>query len=53
MPKYLIEGFTSSIKYLNNELKKYEDLKFIVSESWLSSSSSIYLEHWAFMKNQI
>ena len=53
MPKYLIEGFTSSIKYLNNELKKYEDLKFIVSESWLSSSSINLFRALAYEKSNI
>jgi len=38
-PKYLLENFSLSINVFKKELKKYPNLKYIVSEAWLGSSS--------------
>lgn len=39
LPKYLLENFSPSIINIKKILKNYPQLKFIISEGWLGSSS--------------
>lgn len=53
LPKYLLENFSLSIDNFEKELKKYQNLKYIVSESCFGSSSINLFRALGYEKNNI
>lgn len=53
IPKYLVENFTGSIKNINQHLEKYKNLKILISEAWLGSSSINLFRSFAYEKQNV
>ena len=53
IPKYLVENFTGSIKNINQHLEKFKNLKILISEAWLGSSSINLFRSFAYEKQGV
>ncbi|MDA7704710.1 LIC12162 family protein [Candidatus Pelagibacter sp.] len=53
IPKYLVENFTGSIKNIKQHLEKFKNLKFLISEAWMGSSSINLFRSFAYEKQGV
>ncbi len=53
IPKYLVENFTGSIINITQHLKKFKNLKILISEAWMGSSSINLFRSFAYEKQGV